>query len=154
MEKPLEKFARNRRFSCSDIRDSVRNWRSHVNPGVWQKLGSDPVECRVSGGGLAGRQALSEASGPERSVVVRRNLGPSGGGPAELRAFRRWSGGAVGPSGGGPADCRAFRRWSGGAVGPSGGGPAKCRAFMWWSGGTPAVVEEEQGGKSGLRSLP
>ncbi|KAL0905805.1 hypothetical protein M5K25_024243 [Dendrobium thyrsiflorum] len=39
-------------------------------------------------------------------------------------------------------------------VGPSGGGPANCRAFKWWSGGTPVVVEEEQGGKSCLRSLP
>ncbi|KAL0920459.1 hypothetical protein M5K25_009597 [Dendrobium thyrsiflorum] len=38
-----------------------------MNSGVWQKLDSDPAECRVSGGGLAGRQALSEASGPERS---------------------------------------------------------------------------------------
>ncbi|KAL0923933.1 hypothetical protein M5K25_004721 [Dendrobium thyrsiflorum] len=39
-------------------------------------------------------------------------------------------------------------------VGPSGGGPVNCRAFKWWSGGVPAVVEEEQGGQSGLRSLP
>ncbi|KAL0911389.1 hypothetical protein M5K25_019526 [Dendrobium thyrsiflorum] len=86
-------------------------------------------------------------------VVVRRDVGPSGGGPAERRAFRWWSGRTsglqvvilrnVGPSGGGPTERRAFRWWSGGGSGE-----------LWrWFGRTPAVVEEEQGGKSGLRSL-
>ncbi|KAL0905776.1 hypothetical protein M5K25_024214 [Dendrobium thyrsiflorum] len=40
------------------------------------------------------------------------------------------------------------------SVEPSGGGPAKRRAFRWWSGEVPAVVEEEQGGKSEVAIAP
>ncbi|KAL0924704.1 hypothetical protein M5K25_005556 [Dendrobium thyrsiflorum] len=99
-------------------------------------------------------------------VVVQQSVGPSGGCSAERQAFRWWSNKTSG--------VQVVVRQNSGLqmvarqnVGPSGGGPAEHRAFRWWSGRTsglqvvvrrwfgmtPAVVEEEQGGQSGLQSL-
>ncbi|KAL0909745.1 hypothetical protein M5K25_020641 [Dendrobium thyrsiflorum] len=108
---------------------------------------------------LEGEQSLLVVLVPVVEVVVLRNVGPSGGGLAERRAFRWWSSRTsglqvmvrqnVGLTGGGPAECRAFRWWSGRTsglqvvvrqdVGPSGGGPAGRRAFWWWSGRTSGL---------------
>ncbi|KAH0454537.1 hypothetical protein IEQ34_016461 [Dendrobium chrysotoxum] len=127
--------------------------------------GGGPAELRMSGGGLAELRVSSggttelKTSGGGLAELRTSGGGPtelrtSCGGPAELRvssggpAELRTSGGGsaeLRALGGGPAELRA----SGG--GPmSGGGPVELRR---WSGGTPVVIEEEQGGKSDIRSL-
>ncbi|KAL0927252.1 hypothetical protein M5K25_001415 [Dendrobium thyrsiflorum] len=118
-----------------DVRQNVGRQIDVRRMSECRASGGGPVERQASGGGPAERRALGGDPAEHRG---------SGGGPAERRG-----------SGGGPAERRAS---GGGPEEPrvSGGGPAALQrqvVVRWWSDRTPAMVEEEQGGKSDLRSL-